>query len=263
MFEGKWDYILLGLIFTLALALVARTLVRHKREAEIRVLTRKYLMDGIEAAQFKMPALFLSPFSNSNLEAKPDADGRAKDTSDETNAAKGPLAEFFAQAPEDLAAIRKIIPELGRPAEDAERRETFLKLFDLITALKTKANCWDLRPVWQLTSALELLVKRLADKSKEATPSTIRTIASAVDLLGELCVPGVRPDLIINPPISVLAVDDDPLCLRAVTFALQKAEMIPDTAATGERALELAAEKYYDVVFMDIQMPGIDADSQG
>src|SRR6185503_18255293 len=67
-----------------------------------------------------------------------------------------------------------------------------------------------------------------------------------------------RPDLIIQPPISVLAVDDDPLCLRAVVFALQKAEMTPDIAADGEKAVALAAEKSYDVIFMDIQMPGID-----
>lgn len=59
-------------------------------------------------------------------------------------------------------------------------------------------------------------------------------------------------------PPSSLAVDDDPLCLRAVMFALQKAEMTPDTAETGEKAVELAAEKSYDVVFMDIKMPGID-----
>jgi DNA-binding response OmpR family regulator len=53
-------------------------------------------------------------------------------------------------------------------------------------------------------------------------------------------------------------VDDDPLCSRAVVFALHKAEMNPDVAETGEQAVALAAEKFYDVIFMDIQMPGID-----
>jgi CheY-like chemotaxis protein len=171
---------------------------------------------------------------------------------------EGPLAEFFAAAPDRLAEIRKVLPELGRAFDEDERKGTLLKLHELVCALKEKANCWDLRPVWQLTSALELLLKRLADKGKEATPSTIRTVASTMDLLAELCVPGVRPDLIINPPITVLAVDDDPLCLRAVLFALQKAEMTPDLAKNGEEALALAAEKSYDVVFMDIMMPIMD-----
>jgi CheY-like chemotaxis protein len=109
-----------------------------------------------------------------------------------------------------------------------------------------------------MSSALELLLERLISKGKELTPSTLRTVASAIDVLGEVCVPGVRPDLVITPPISVLAVDDDPLCLRAVVFALEKAALSPDVATDGEKAVELATGKSYDVIFMDIQMPGID-----
>ena len=238
--------------------LTACTLVRHKREAEIRLLTGAYLSDGIEAARFKMPALFESPFPNSEQDDASDDVEEKSDRFGDITVMDGPLAQFFKDAPERLAEMRKYLPELGRAAAEAERRQTLLKLHEMVCALKNQANCWDLRPVWQLTSALELLVKRLADKCKEATPSTIRTVASAVDLLGELCVPDVRPDLIISPPISVLTVDDDPLCSRAVVFALHKAEMNPDVAETGEQAVALAAEKFYDVIFMDIQMPGID-----
>jgi DNA-binding response OmpR family regulator len=64
--------------------------------------------------------------------------------------------------------------------------------------------------------------------------------------------------LIINPPISVLAVDDDPLCLRAVVYALQKADLTPETAINGALAVAMAKEKSYDVVFMDIMMPEMD-----
>jgi two-component system alkaline phosphatase synthesis response regulator PhoP len=56
----------------------------------------------------------------------------------------------------------------------------------------------------------------------------------------------------------VLAVDDDPLCLRAIAFALQKAGLIPDTAVDGTSAVNKCQEKSYDVVFMDIMMPGMD-----
>ncbi|HEY0550996.1 MAG TPA: response regulator, partial [Verrucomicrobiae bacterium] len=168
------------------------------------------------------------------------------------------LAKFFKDAPNDLAEIRKLLPELSKITDDAERKKALFALYTLVDNLRTKAIGWDLRPVWQLSSALALLLKRLSEKCKEATPTTIRTVATAIDLLSDLCVPGVRPDLIINPPIAVLAVDDDPLCLRAVMFALQKAEMTPDTAETGEKAVLLATEKSYDVVFMDIKMPGID-----
>ena len=256
IFEGKGDYILLGSTLLLIAVLTAITLVRHRREAEIRLLSGAYLMDGKEAAYFQMPHLFET--------AQPEVvdEASSPDEADEADGAalpqEHPLAGFFRFAAEQLADMRTALSELGRTVEETERHEILLVLHELIGQVKTRANCWNLRPVWQLTSALELLVQRLVDKAKDATPSTLRTVASAIDLLAELSVPGVRPDLIINPPIAVLAVDDDPLCLRAVMFALQKAEMTPDTAPTGEKAVELAAEKYYDVIFMDIKMPGID-----
>jgi CheY-like chemotaxis protein len=259
IFDGKEKYILLGLTFILFAILTTITLIRHRREAEIRVLSGKYLADGREAAHFHMPALFEAPLAPSRTG---DADYARKEELPETEDDEGapkpdPLAKFFADVPDQLANIRKALPKLRRALDETDRRRATLELHELISILKEQADCWDLRPVWQLTSALELLLKRLAEKPKDATPSTVRTVASALDLLAKLCVPGVRPDLIINPPIEVLAVDDDPLCLRAVVFALQKAEMKPDVAQNGEGAIILATEKSYDVIFMDIQMPRI------
>jgi CheY-like chemotaxis protein len=250
--QARDELLLIGL-FLFLVVLASLTRRRHRREAEIRKLKGDYLSDGLEAATLRMPEWFAQPLPNTNEpplelpEAQPDRAQR-----------KHLLDEFFAEAPEYLNRIRNTLPEVGRAVEAAEKQKCFMAMAEQIGLLKNKADRWDLRPVWQLTSALELLVKRLADKCKEATPSTLRTVAHAVDLLGEIAVPGIRPDLIINPPISVLAVDDDPLCLRAVVFALQKADITPEIAADGERAVALAGEKYYDVIFMDIQMPGID-----
>ncbi len=255
-FKLNSEYLRFGWIFLLMTVLFTHNLARHRREAEIRALAGRYLSDGTEAALFEMPAFFESSGENPGRDSVL-ADDQSE-AQDQVVKAEDPLAWFFAAVPEWLAEIRQLLPELGKTGEEAERQQTFLKLHDLVCALKTRANCWTLRPVWQLTSALELLLKRLADKYKEVTPSTIRTVASAVDLLAKLCAPGVRPDLIIHPPISVLAVDDDALCRRAVLFALQKAEMTPDVAENGELAVTMAAEKYYDVIFMDINMPGID-----
>ena len=109
-----------------------------------------------------------------------------------------------------------------------------------------------------MSSALELLLKGVADKPKDATASVLRTIAAAVDVLHDVCVTGVRPNLLIDPPIKILAVDDDALCRRALEFALEKASLKPDVADNGEKAVRLAEANAYDIVFMDIQMPGID-----
>ena len=260
IFEGKSEYVLFGFTFLLVAVLFTSTLVRHKRDAEIRALTGKYLVDGAEIARFKLPALFDLPPPSPEMEFGSDdfVDSLTEDAGPTKPAYPARVAEFFDLAPDRLEEMRKLLSDFGKAFDDEERHQVLVKLHELVGLLRSKADFWDLRPVWQMSSALELLMKRLVDKGKEATPSTIRTVASALDMLKDLCVPGVRPDLIINPPISVLAVDDDPLCLRAVVFALQKASMAPDVADNGEKAVALAAEKPYDVIFMDIQMPGID-----
>ena len=57
---------------------------------------------------------------------------------------------------------------------------------------------------------------------------------------------------------KVLVVDDDPLARRAVVCALQMAFEKPEAVENGEAALALAAGKPFDVIFLDVQMPGMD-----
>ena len=258
--RGGSKYLRFGVVAALALGIGISIRVRRKGEEEIRTLSGNYLADGREAARFEMPDFFSRPADSSQVTAPSFAmgDGFYDEKSDEDLLAKPELKEFFALAPERVNKMHELLSNFGKAFDDAERRQVLTKLLEQICELKGQASCWDLRPAWQMTSALELLLQMLLEKRKEATPSTLRSVANALDVLGDLCVPGVRPDLIIAPPISVLAVDDDPLCLRGVVFALQKAEMAPDVAADGETAVARAAQKYYDVVFMDIQMPGID-----
>ena len=90
------------------------------------------------------------------------------------------------------------------------------------------------------------------------TPATLRTLATGADALNELCVPGLRADLFTNPPIRLLAVDDDVISRKAVSCALKKALNPADLAEDGEMALALATKHSYDVIFLDVEMPGMD-----
>jgi CheY-like chemotaxis protein len=253
---GDYTSIFISLGFLLIVTLTTITLRRHRLEAEVRLLSGKYLTDGREAAYFRMPALFATPTAPKAAhfvlpESHPYVGNREK--SPRQTAAQ----KFSTAAAELLAQMHKTLSHFGG-VKDAEQAAALVELYELIFSLKEQANCWDFRPAWQLSCALELLLKRLADKPKDATPSTILTIGSALDLLDKLCKPGVRSDLVISPPIEVLAVDDDLLCLRAVVFALEKAEMKPDVAQNGQTAIALATEKSYDAIFMDVQMPLLD-----
>lgn len=57
---------------------------------------------------------------------------------------------------------------------------------------------------------------------------------------------------------AILAVDDNPVGLTVLRRALQRHGMQVDCAASGQEALEAASRRGYDLVLMDLQMPGMD-----
>jgi DNA-binding response OmpR family regulator len=56
----------------------------------------------------------------------------------------------------------------------------------------------------------------------------------------------------------VLAIDDEPGVLRLIARALRSEGMEADTATNGEEGLRLALRGSYDVVILDLLMPGTD-----
>ena len=61
-----------------------------------------------------------------------------------------------------------------------------------------------------------------------------------------------------GPRISILVVDDEPIVLQSLAAWLRQEGHDVDTAEGGREALELAADRRYDIAFVDIKMPGID-----
>ena len=206
----------------------------------------------MEVAKYQLPEWFKAAEAESAKQFTLHLNSSSKDAG-----LPAAAVEFFAKASERLAGVRAILKETGS-AEGEERLQALTKAHELICTLRDKATIWELRPAWQICSALEVLLSRLVKRPADTTPSVMRTMAGAIDILHEVCVPGVRPNLLIDPPIKILAVDDLELCRRALKYALEKANLTPDLAESGEKAVEMANAHTYDVVFMDIQMPGID-----
>jgi len=111
--------------------------------------------------------------------------------------------------------------------------------------------------VSRLSAALEGLLKKLVEHPKLCTPSTLSAAAAALELLDDLCWTKSNPEL-AGPPVRLLVVDDDPVARRAVCGSLQLAFGRPESAESGEAALAVAAEKTFDLIFLDVLMPGID-----
>lgn len=183
---------------------------------------------------------------------------RAQMSEEASCAAADPFDRFFDAAPRQLASLRAQLPEINRAPGDAARTRILLEFFHLVRLLKENSRLPALLPFWQMTFALEGLLKQLSSKASNITPSALRTLAGAVDLLEGLCARSLNPHIATEPPVRLLAVDDDAVSRRAISFALKKAFHEPDLAPDGQAGLALAARQAYDVIFLDVEMPGMD-----
>lgn len=169
-----------------------------------------------------------------------------------------PLEEFFRTISQDLAALRKSLCELGRLVAPDEQKRLLGQLLVQMRVLRSKSNLSGVRPFWQLAGGIEGMLEQLSSGTEVLMASTLRTLANAIDLLHSLSVRGLRADLAVEPTPRLLAVDDDPVSRYAVGFAMKRFLVKPDTATEGESALALAEETSYDLIFLDVQMPGMD-----
>jgi CheY-like chemotaxis protein len=169
-----------------------------------------------------------------------------------------PLKEFFGWVPGHLGMLRTLHQTISRTVVEGELAEKLRELRSHIGTLRSTAQQPELAPVRQLASALEGLVKQLSEDVRDVTPSTLRSVAISIDLLADLCTPALKADITTNPPIHILAVDDDPVSRIAITCSIKKAFDQPDLAEDGESALALAKAQPFDVIFLDVQMPGMD-----
>ena len=177
----------------------------------------------------------------------------------EASAAEAQAAEeFFRGVNQDLAVLRKSLCELGRLSAPDDQKRILKQLLNDVRSLQNKSNISVVRPLWQLAGGVEGLLAHLTGENEAPRSTTVRTLASAIDLLHSLSVRGVRADLAAHPSPRLLAVDDDPVSRYAVASALKRYLVKPDTATEGEAALGLAEETYYDLILLDVQMPRMD-----
>ena len=183
----------------------------------------------------------------------------SRSTSDETAASPELSPPRFLAAPELLVSLRILLSEISRTDSTQQRHKILAHAFQQIAALENLSRTPELFPMWQLTLALEGLVQQLTHRSSNVTPSTLRTVAGAVDLLESLASPGLRPDLATNPPVRVLAVEKSLAGRTTAAAALKRVFGDADLAADEPSALELATKQPCDLIFVDAAMRGMDA----
>ena len=61
-----------------------------------------------------------------------------------------------------------------------------------------------------------------------------------------------------NTPARILIVDDEPSITEFVSYAMQKEGYLTEIASDGEEALRKIEQQHFDLLILDIMLPGID-----
>ncbi len=165
--------------------------------------------------------------------------------------------EFIDSLPATLATLRGLLKALAKADGEAASLKQLHELYRRIHALTGNAAIAGLVHIAQMADALEALLKELYEKPKNLNPSTLRTVATAVDFLGFLFEHGVTPEKQEVPPPNILVVDDEAISRRAVTYALEKAKLKSTNVEDPNAALDLLGKGRFDLVFLDVDMPGM------
>ena len=167
------------------------------------------------------------------------------------------LTTFMASSASSVSEMRKLLQEASR-ADETARAAHVQSLYRKVRSFSSSAGMAGISSLAKMGAATEALVKELIDKPKSVTPSTLRTTAHAIDFFAELSKPNLRPDIMDNPPIDILIVDDEMLSRRAIVYALEKAFLKATAVEDGEAALAKTQTTKFDLIFLDVNMPGID-----
>lgn len=164
---------------------------------------------------------------------------------------------FIDSQPAVLAALRAGLQSLIKANTEMAQLKDIHGLYRRAHALAGNAGLAGFPHVAQMSSALEALLKELYEKPKSINTSTLRTVAAAVDFLGFLFERGKQPTSPDLPSVNILVVDDEPISQRAVVYALEKAQLPSTSTADPSAALNLLTERHFDLVFLDVDMPGM------
>ena len=165
--------------------------------------------------------------------------------------------KFIESLPATLVTLRAGLQNLIRAESDVEKLNQIYELYRQLHSLTGNAGITGQNTIACMSDAVEALLKELYEKPKSITPSSLRTVASGVDFLGFLFERGTTTDKRDAPTANVLVVDDEPISRRAVIYAVEKARMKSTPAESAAEALKLLVEKDFDLIFLDVDMPGM------
>ncbi len=164
---------------------------------------------------------------------------------------------FIDSLPTTLYSLRAGLQSLIKAENEVARLRHVYDLYRRVHALNGNAGLAGLAQIAHMSAAFEALLKEIYEKPKNINASTIRTTAAAVDFLGMLFERTPLFERQEIPVSKILVVDDEVISRRAIVYALEKAKLKSVNVEEPEQALQLLAENDFDLIFLDVDMPGM------
>jgi CheY-like chemotaxis protein len=164
---------------------------------------------------------------------------------------------FIEHLPSSLYSLRNVMQALIKADNEIARVKQVHELYRLVHAINGNAGVAGLVQIAHMSAAFEALLKEVYEKPKNITTSSVRTIAATIDFLGLLFEKTTLPEKQELPPSKILVVDDEAISRRAIVYALEKARLKSINVDDSAQALQLMAENDFDLIFLDVDMPGL------
>ena len=165
--------------------------------------------------------------------------------------------QFLEYAIADMPVLREqCLAFIKAPSTDAGRNN-LSALRQRLNTLNIGAQKTGCARLGLLGGAWEALLAEIERKPAIASPSILQTLAQAADCLRILLNSNNINSTESLAKAKALSVDDDEICNHVAMSALQRANIGADSVQDANAALELLKQNNYDVVLLDINMPGL------
>src|SRR4051812_34003812 len=169
------------------------------------------------------------------------------------------IRDLMHEGDAEIAAIRQHWFKYAQTPASEDAQECFQRIYQSLRLLSTRAGLAGCGKIAQLSGAVEaMLFEHLSRSNAALSPSSTQTLIQAVDCLGGLLNSGTSAALDSSGTAKVLLVDDDEVCNMGNEVALKRANYHAVKATSGTAALDLLHEENFELVLLDIEMPGMD-----
>jgi len=168
------------------------------------------------------------------------------------------MKDFMEEGSTEVASIRQHYLQFAELLGTEGAKEHLERVYQSVRLLSARAGLASFGRIGQLTAAMEaMLFERVSQSEASMSPSSMRTLAKAVDCLGRLFTSGDTGSAKSFSKARVLLVDSDAIGIMANEVALRRAKHDVVSATDGAAAFELLNDNQFDLILLDINMPGM------